>query len=79
MSNKVLRNTWLVVVMMAAVVSVANICDMVMTANWSKWWICFGYCLLFFGAFRLYRVYRYAVRHGNLYGQIRIMKQHRRN
>lgn len=79
MSNKVLRNIWLAVAVMAAVVSVAYICDMCMTANWSKWWVCLGYCLLIFGVYRLYRVYRYAVRHGNLYDHVRIMKQHRRN
>lgn len=74
MSNKVLRNIWLVVAVMAAVVSMAHICDMVMTANWSKWWMCLGYCLLCFGAFRLNRVYHYAVRHGNLFGHVRLRK-----
>lgn len=75
MSNAVLRNIWLVVGILAAVLCIAHTVDVVLADNWSKWWIGAAYAIWSFLMFRLFAIYRHAVKKGNLYGHVRLRRR----
>lgn len=75
MSNAVLRNIWLVVGTLTAGLCIAHTVDMILTDSWSKWWICAAYAIWSFLMFRLFAVFRHAVRKGNLYGHVRLRRR----
>lgn len=74
-SNAVLRNIWLVVGILTALLCIAHAVDLILTENWDRWWICVAYAIWSFLMFRLYAVFRHAVRKGNLYGHVRLRKR----
>lgn len=65
-NNAVLRNIWFVVGVLTAGLFIAHTVDMALTGNWSKWWICMAYAIWCILMFRLFSIFRRAVRKGNV-------------